>query len=78
MIVGGYSLHLYCDCNLATHPFDAFPDEYVGETEGQTRREARNAGWILTRDRKAICPLCAPLYMKLSKKKKEQSCLPSQ
>jgi hypothetical protein len=65
MIVGGYTLHLYCDD--PRHPHDtrrgAIVDvgEFHGSTKGVAIRQATDAGWIFYREggeRKVRCPRC--------------------
>ena len=66
MIVGGYTLDLYCDDERHAYKYG---DPKVGETEcdtfiasraGLARRKARDAGWRLyMRDGLAVCPTCA-------------------
>ena len=67
MIVGGYSLDLYCENYLhnaptfpdeAGHSFSEFPHQYTDELGSVCRRNARRAGWLLTRSGKAYCPKC--------------------
>lgn len=68
MIVGCYTMDLYCDeqgCKNATarHTSDgrgAPPGQFYGETAGECRRAARRAGWKLSRrdgQGHASCPL---------------------
>jgi hypothetical protein len=57
MIVGCYSLHLYCDNEDAEHPYREFPHTFTGELGRKCRQEARRAGWTI-RGTKAYCPLC--------------------
>ncbi len=63
MIVGGYTLDLYCDNEKpypdGIHPFKYFPQEFVGETRQECAKEARQVGWKLNfNKRTAICPIC--------------------
>lgn len=61
MIAGGYTLDLYCDKSNELHAYDEFPHTFISdEKNGKTLcfREARKAGWKITRDRTAICPKC--------------------
>lgn len=61
MIVGGYSLHLYCDAaewGDPPHTYSEFPHEFTGETYGECAKKARKRGWVLRRDRTAVCPKC--------------------
>ena len=58
MIVGGYTLHLYCDrdpCGLS--PLDS-PGEFSGTTKRVAYREARDAGWKIGRNDTVTCPTC--------------------
>ena len=71
MIVGGYSLDLYCvheklpvayqsraeSCPPGHHWWDEFPHEYYGNTERECKRQARKSGWkFINGD--AVCPRC--------------------
>ena len=69
MMVGCYSLDLYCD-NEATrwadgsdehgHAFGSFPWQYTDETGSACRARARAAGWkINIKTGAALCPQCA-------------------
>ena len=68
MIIGGYTLHMYCDNSSCRRMTDdgSFqckwegPDEYYGNTDKGAFADARQAGWKF--DRKeyvAICLHCA-------------------
>jgi len=69
-IIGGYSLHLYCDCPEHDR-YDAianWPEEIAGDSLEQCKRIARKAGWRFPKGnnknvtlgvRKCICPECA-------------------
>lgn len=60
MIVGGYSLHLYCSRANAEHGFNEFPHQFTGETGPECRAEARKIGWKLDmKSHTAVCPKCA-------------------
>jgi hypothetical protein len=69
VVVGCYSVELYCenaendsDGKRGDCPdfWSSFPHVYTGETYGQCARQARRAGWVLTRDRRhAYCPKCS-------------------
>lgn len=67
MIVGCYSIHLYCDNaeNLHgtgddEHDFHEFPHEFTGETRGECMKEARRRGWLINLSAdKALCPKCS-------------------
>lgn len=57
MIVGGYTLDLYCD-NEQAHGVKGVYNEYVHEFGATCRAMARKDGWKLTPEGKAYCPLC--------------------
>ena len=57
MVVGGYTLDLYCDNESVEHPYDEFPHTFFSELGRTCRQEARKAGWTI-RKNKAYCPLC--------------------
>ena len=69
MIVGCYSLHLYCDnmtptggqfYDIAGHRHDEFPHEFTNETRQGCFAQARARGWILNyRTDKSLCPKCS-------------------
>ncbi len=70
-IARGYSLDLYCrfsavpnvpvssDSPDGTHTWGEFPHQFIGETFGECRRDARKCGWVFNRDREVTCPKCA-------------------
>lgn len=59
MIVGCYSLDLYCDGNGGGHVYNEFPHFFVGKSASSCYRQARRAGWRLSiRSGVAICPKC--------------------
>lgn len=58
MIVGGYSLDLYCDKENHEHLWNEFPHKYTGEFGSDCRAQARRDGWKL-KAYVAICPKCA-------------------
>lgn len=70
MIVGGYTLHLYCDDpahkgfrgEQATYVYTdngtvRLQDEFAGHNEQAARRAARQDGWVFRRDT-VFCPEC--------------------
>lgn len=62
-IVGGYTMDLYCENEKpypdGIHPFQMFPQQFVGETRQECAREARKVGWKLNfQNYTAICPIC--------------------
>lgn len=64
MIVGGYTLDLYCDAqkciwvDLNGCPRIG-PAQFIGETGGYARRVARHRGWKLDLENdRAFCPTC--------------------
>lgn len=65
MIVGGYTLDLYCDSELDQpygtkgHHGGDHAGTFYAQTGKECRRQARAAGWIFQRGRRAICPACA-------------------
>lgn len=73
MIVGGYTVHLYCDSDIE-QPYGtkghsgpqegghgtftgSLPDEYSAETRAQCIKQARAKGWLIGKDRQ-LCPTC--------------------
>jgi hypothetical protein len=75
MIVGGYSLDLYCDIvepmngevtDALGHRFDEFPHAFFAETGATARADARRKGWRLDRGQGlAMCPRCTKAGRKL-------------
>ncbi len=67
MIVGCYSMDLYCENAEASSTVCRVgwgyhgPPVYTGRTEAECIRQARGDGWLITNDRprKAYCPKCA-------------------
>lgn len=58
MIVGCYTMHLYCD-GPRKHDYGTMPLELVGETEGACFARARKHGWRIDKHvHKAYCPAC--------------------
>lgn len=63
MIVGGYSLHLYCDAKKCSSKAS-----YDEPKEAQCFRMARGDGWKISRsDSKAYCPNCRKISRVLNK-----------
>lgn len=63
MIVGCYSLDLYCDTGHrkdgTTEEYNlADPGQFTGQTEGDCKRDARRAGWLFRRDGTVYCREC--------------------
>lgn len=59
MMVGCYTLDLYCDRDSLRHKYGEFPHQYTGKTESSCRRQARLDGWRLNlRTGTDICPAC--------------------
>ena len=55
MIVGCYSMDLYCDCKLcldarANDPYLWRPAQFCGYSQADTVRQARKAGWKFSSD----------------------------
>lgn len=71
MIIGCYSMHLYCDTGNATPGMpgdggtsphdhsDAGFAEFTAQTLGECKAQARKLGWHFMRDKRVICPRCA-------------------
>ena len=63
MIVGAYTLHLYCEtngCEYARRYVNGERFEFVGSNASQCYREAREHGWkISLKERSAHCPECS-------------------
>ena len=60
MIVGCYTLDLYCDDETCKPKFKEFPKNFIAEYGSECRAQARRAGWKLNlRDGTAICPRCS-------------------
>lgn len=60
MIVGCYTLALYCDNKEGAHEYREFPHEFTNEFGTVCRANARRAGWKLdTKTGRAWCPKCA-------------------
>lgn len=71
MIVGCYSLHLYCDIPNDSHKH-RLHGEFTGDTSSEARQKARNEGWKFNRDQKrVICPRCIAAGRRLSTIEKE-------
>lgn len=67
MIVGCYTLDLYCDVTYRKHPWDyRFPHQFTGETFGECKKQAQRYGWIFHRNSTVTCPHCADLKSKAS------------
>ena len=59
MIVGGYSLDLYCDEVGCKDHERNWPVNFYGQTYSECARLARKAGWDISRkDNIATCPAC--------------------
>lgn len=66
MIVGCYSVHLYCDSpEGGTYKCTEWPGEYTGRNEREALANARKAGWRVVAD-KAFCRKHAKESEKLS------------
>lgn len=64
MIVGCYSMDLYCDaenCPDRSHRIGSVYAQLIGRYERECLREARKLGWKFSKShpRKAFCPTCA-------------------
>jgi hypothetical protein len=61
MIVGCYSVDLYCDYENMNHFWHSCPPQFTGETEAECLRDARRCGWRFSRGKRprlAKCPEC--------------------
>lgn len=71
MIVGGYTLNLYCDCGrrsldndpsqrvpYQTPGHDDKPGEYTGHTHNECVARARRDGWTFKQDGRVLSPWC--------------------
>ncbi len=59
MIVGCYSMDLYCDGPHEPWEISCkFPDKYTGRTLASCRRQAVRDGWRFSRDNRVLCPEC--------------------
>lgn len=61
MIVGCYTLDLYCENqDDPRHKWNAFPVQITGETFNGCAWKARKAGWMINRKTGiCLCPLCS-------------------
>jgi hypothetical protein len=48
MIVGCYTLHLYCDRGECADGGTYTPEEFTAEHGSECRKQARKRGWIIT------------------------------
>ena len=74
MIVGAYTVDLYCDdpkhgeqatfssgvihVRVSDTNWAPLSNQFSAQTERECLRQARQAGWIFKRNREVICPLC--------------------
>ena len=64
MLIGCYTLDLYCDNDKSgvkedgTHDWREFPHPFTGETFAVCAREARGRGWIISKNHD-LCPKCS-------------------
>ena len=64
MIVGCYTLDLYCDTRKRCEHSDFtgllhIPNQYTGRTFTECRKHALIDGWIFHRNKTVTCPKCA-------------------
>ena len=65
VMVGGYTLDLYCDNPKCKNHIDKKnlrydgPDQFTGETFSQCKRKAKKGGWVFSDDGTILCPRCA-------------------
>lgn len=58
--IGCFTLDLYCKNRYLddyNHEKQYAPMQFVGKTLGECKAQARQAGWILSKEH-AVCPLC--------------------
>lgn len=70
MIVGGYSLNLYCDGEAHGNSHFSEFKEYFNDSVNcyhVVRKEAREDGWILKQNGTALCPKCSKKKIKPKK-----------
>lgn len=61
MIVGGYTLDLYCDSEKE-HPYQKDSVSVAGINGADARKKARKWGWVINdRDGTCYCPLHAKI-----------------
>lgn len=65
MIVGCYSMDLYCDTGHNATGMASMREyqlaqrhQYTGKTEAECKREARKDGWLFRRDGRVFCRVC--------------------
>lgn len=63
MIVGCYTLDLYCENYTndgldGIHDYREFPTTFTNEKGSVCRTQARKSGWKLTNGGRAYCPKC--------------------
>ena len=78
MIVGCYSLDLYCDNfdlmkdqveDSYGHRYDEFPHQFTGYSRPECVRNARHRGWIVNIPaNKAYCPGCVKKHRRIVQK----------
>lgn len=69
-IVGGYTLHLYCDCDgdgvaWGTQGHSGNPGEYYGPTRTEAIQRAKRAGWTFKAGGRCLSPQCREAGRKL-------------
>lgn len=59
-IAANYTMHAYCDGNHPPHELTYdHNEEFIGESWADVCRQARKAGWAISKDRqRAYCPDC--------------------
>lgn len=66
MIVGCYTLDLYCDSydggppfrDSVVHKYQEFPHQYTGETRFECIKQARKDGWLISKKHQ-LCSKCS-------------------
>jgi hypothetical protein len=59
MLVGGYTLDMYCDHQAHGDGGKVFFFADGPNCYAQVRASARKAGWVIRRDGTAVCPACS-------------------
>jgi len=60
VIVGCYTMDLYCDCESDRHDHGEFPHQFIAHKYSQCKRQAQKEGWVFKRNgTDAVCPKCS-------------------
>jgi hypothetical protein len=70
VIVGCYTMHLYCDHAGHVSHRGGYHDEYTGQTAGACRKEARQEGWLFDLDHNTVyCHDCQRVALRDKRQK---------